>query len=303
MQPSTTAATPPPVLGVTFDLDDTLWCGKRLIRRASDAFHAFIAERSPALAAAYPQKEFHRVMAQVQQTAPQQAHDYTYVRKQALRECITALGGPAACALPSDLEPFLEDAFQAFVVPRSQPELFDGVEAMLHALDERLREAQALYRQQQQQQALSDSVAVDDNGDVDAVRMGVITNGNCLAELLPPVFAQRFPFFLAAEQVGIAKPAAAIFDAAVARFPAWLPRDALVHVGDHYDCDVTGAKQAGLRTIWVHAKWPKNDVLHRDEMDAEDAARFPAADAIVRDVSTVLLVVTRWTQDAQRQRA
>ncbi|KAJ0401792.1 hypothetical protein ATCC90586_003420 [Pythium insidiosum] len=279
----------PPVLGVTFDLDDTLWCGKQVIRRASDAFHAFLAERSPALAAAYPPTEFHRVMTQVQQAAPQQAHDYTFVRKQALRECIAALGGAASCGLPSDLEPFLADAFQAFVVPRSQPELFDGVEALLHALDEQLRESQARYRQQHG--------LIDADADADAVRMGVITNGNCLAELLPPVFAQRFPFFLAAEHVGIAKPAAAIFDAAVERFPAWLPRQALVHVGDHYECDVTGAKQAGLRTIWVHAQWPKDDVLSRRDMAPDDAARFPAADAIVRDVGAVLRVLARWSRE------
>lgn len=261
-----------PVRGVTFDLDDTLWCGKTVLLKASAAFHAFLAQRTPSLAAQFPPQAFDALLGSFQQKLPQHAHDYTFLRKHTLRYCVETVGASNLQLQDAQqLELYLEAAFQAFLVPRSRPELFDGVEQLLMGLETELQASGA-----------------------DAPLLGVITNGNCDLTGLPQYFRDHMSFLVSAELVGAAKPNAAIFDAAVAKFPAAYSRRQLVHVGDHYECDVEGAKHAGFRTIWVNAVWSKPDALTRAELSKEDADRYEAADAIVKEVRSVLRVVERW---------
>ncbi|CAH0478927.1 unnamed protein product [Peronospora belbahrii] len=261
------------VRGVTFDLDDTLWCGKTVLRKANDAFHAFLMQKTPQLAQQFPPATFDTLLVEFQQSMPEKAHDYTFLRKHTLNYCINVCGA-LNLELEDEiqLETFINAAFQAFLIPRSQPELFDGVEHLFQALKQEIREW---------------------NQDIDPI-LGVITNGNCKMENLPEYFNQHMNFIVSAEVVGTAKPNLAIFDAAVAKFPPVNDRQQIVHVGDHYECDVEGAKHAGLRTIWVNAKWTKPNALTRTELDLEDAERYVAADAIVKEVNAVLLVVKHW---------
>ncbi|KAG6616141.1 had family hydrolase [Phytophthora cinnamomi] len=256
------------VRGVTFDLDDTLWCGEAVIRKASAAFHAFLAQQTPQLAAQFPPAAFDALLVAFQRALPAHAHDYTFLRKHTLRHCVRECGEQNLQL--QDQEAFVDAAFRAFLVPRSQPELFAGVEGLLRGLERELRRAGA------------------------APVLGVITNGNCELRSLPQFVQEHMAFLVSAELVGSAKPGAAIFDAAVAQFPASCSRRHLVHVGDHYACDVEGAKRAGLRTIWVNARWTKPDALTRADLSDEDAERYAAADAIVKEVTAVLLVVERW---------
>lgn len=288
------------VRGVTFDLDDTLWCGKKVILKANGHFHAYLQSRLPALSAAFPPAAFDALLGKFMRELPDQAHDYTFLRKHTLRHCIHEVGArELQLEEEQRLEELLEEAFQAFLVPRSQPEFFAGVDELLHQLELHLR-----------LRSSDITAAADRNGDVQsslsptttAALLGVITNGNCVLEQLPESFKTRMNFMISAEQVGKAKPALEIFDAAIANFPASYERAHIVHVGDHYGCDVVGAKKAGMRTIWVNAKWTKPDVLSRSEMDLEDADKYSAADAIVKDVNAVLDVVTRWNKEAVQQR-
>ncbi|GMF56903.1 unnamed protein product [Phytophthora fragariaefolia] len=115
--------------------------------------------------------------------------------------------------------------------------------------------------------------------------------------LLTDQFLKVLDYFL----VGSAKPGAAIFEAAVAKFPRSCARQQLVHVGDHYECDVQGAKRAGLRTVWVNARWTKPDALTRADLTQQDAEQYAAADAIVKEVGAVLAVVQRWNALAAAQ--
>ena len=67
-----------------------------------------------------------------------------------------------------------------------------------------------------------------------------------------------------AAMAGAAKPARPIFDAAVQAGGASAAET--LHVGDHPLIDVHGAREAGLRTVWVNrngAAWP-------DEYEAPD---------------------------------
>ena len=264
------------VRGVTFDLDDTLWCGKTLIRKASAAFHAFLEQKTPLLADAFPPATFDALLMDFQRAVPDKAHDYTFLRKHTLRHCVSVCGAQKLNLIDQmQLEAFVDAAFQAFLVPRSQPELFDGVERLFLALHEEIRRGGGT--------------------EVEDPVLGIITNGNCDLTHLPQSFHHHVSFVVSAELVGAAKPHRAIFDAAVGHFPSCASnRQHIVHVGDHYECDVEGAKRAGLRTIWVNAKWTKADALTRADFSKEEAERYAAADAIVKEVNAVLLFVRCW---------
>ncbi|KAF4317157.1 hypothetical protein G195_009451, partial [Phytophthora kernoviae 00238/432] len=268
------------VRGVTFDLDDTLWCGKTVIHKATSAFHAFLTQETPQLAEKFPPAVFDTLLSDFQRSLPDHAHDYTFLRKYTLRYCVKEVGAQnLQLGDAIKLETYLEEAFQAFLVPRSQPDLFDGVEQLFQGLEMELKASHT--------------------GTDSAPLLGVITNGNCEMDGLPKYFQDHMSFMVSAELVGTPKPSRVIFDAAVAKFPASYSRQHLVHVGDHYECDVEGAKRAGLRTIWVNAMWSKPDALTQADLTKEDAEQYAAADAIVKEVNAVLSVVKRWNMLAK----
>jgi len=90
-----------------------------------------------------------------------------------------------------------------------------------------------------------------------------ITNGN--ANLHRIGIADLFDDIVTSVAVGVAKPARPIFDAAIERAGV-SPKETL-HVGDHAESDVQGARDAGMRTVWVNrtsSQWPE----HLNEPDA-----------------------------------
>lgn len=90
-----------------------------------------------------------------------------------------------------------------------------------------------------------------------------VTNGN--ANLQTIGIRHLFHGVITAVDAGVAKPAQPIFDAAVKE--AGVSPLEVLHVGDHPETDVDGARQAGLRTAWINrngADWP-------DHLDAPDA--------------------------------
>lgn len=82
-----------------------------------------------------------------------------------------------------------------------------------------------------------------------------VTNGN--ADLERIGIQDLFDDFVSASIAGAAKPARQIFDVAVAAGGASAAET--LHVGDHPEYDVNGARDAGLKTVWVNRKgsdWP-----------------------------------------------
>lgn len=78
----------------------------------------------------------------------------------------------------------------------------------------------------------------------------MITNGN--ADVRRLGLADYFTFALCAEDIGIAKPDARLFQEALQRGGA--TADTAVHIGDHPGDDIAGAQQAGLRAIWFNLR-------------------------------------------------
>ena len=94
-------------------------------------------------------------------------------------------------------------------------------------------------------------------------RLVAVTNGNANLETIG--IRHLFHDVVTAVDAGAPKPEQRIFDAAV-RIAGVMP-DEVVHVGDHPEIDVHGARLAGLRTVWINrngAAWPEH-------LDAPDA--------------------------------
>ncbi len=100
-----------------------------------------------------------------------------------------------------------------------------------------------------------------------------VTNGNANLEKIG--IRDLFDDVISAAMAGAAKPARPIFDAAVRAGGA--SAEQTLHVGDDPLRDVHGARDAGLRSVWVNrsgAAWPDEyqapdiEVQHIGELDA-----------------------------------
>lgn len=96
--------------------------------------------------------------------------------------------------------------------------------------------------------ALFDDVLPNLHGLRQKVMLGSVTNG--VADLARIGLAEYFKTSIAAHSFGCAKPEAAIFHAACAAL-AIDPAEA-VYVGDDLLLDIAGAKNAGLRAVWIN---------------------------------------------------
>jgi putative hydrolase of the HAD superfamily len=105
-----------------------------------------------------------------------------------------------------------------------------------------------------------------------------LTNGN--ASLTRIGIDHLFDHFITAAHAGAAKPARRIFDVAVA--VAGVSAAQTLHVGDHAEFDVDGARAAGLKTAWVN----RNGAVWPDEYigpDIEVSHIGQLADQLLRD--------------------
>lgn len=96
----------------------------------------------------------------------------------------------------------------------------------------------------------------------DRFTLVAVTNGNANLEKIG--IDNLFDGFVSARSVGAAKPAAAIFTTAV-EIGGAIASETL-HVGDHPHMDVLGAREAGLKTVWMNRDqrtWP-NDIAEAD---------------------------------------
>ncbi len=117
----------------------------------------------------------------------------------------------------------------------------------------------------------------------DEIALGVVTNGN--TRWGDSAIADRFSFWLAADQIGVRKPDPRMFHMAAAAAGCHV-RD-LVHVGDESDPDIVGAHRAGARAVW----------LNRRRQDATGVK----ADAEIVSLSELADVVASWNE-SERQR-
>jgi putative hydrolase of the HAD superfamily len=131
---------------------------------------------------------------------------------------------------------FVDDAFAVFDRFRNQVELYPEAADVLDALGQKFP-------------------------------LIALTNGNARLEHIG--LAHHFDAIITARETGVAKPHPDIFKAAALAVNTD-PRH-ILHVGDHPEHDVHGAKQAGMKAVWInrdaHA-WP--DGFHMPDVEMRD---------------------------------
>lgn len=204
---------------ITFDLDDTLWHTAPVIARAEQALQQWLAQRSPQLGL-MSLSRLQQLKTQVLAKMPQIAHSVSAVRFEVLRQAYLEAGETAGQA-----GLLAEEAFQFFLGERQRVTVSPQVRPMLKALRQR------------------------------GYLLGALSNGN--ADIRRVGLGEYFDFALSADALGVGKPHAAAFGAALGRAGV-APQQAL-HLGDNPQDDVAGALAAGMHAVWFNAAgldWP-----------------------------------------------
>ena len=85
--------------------------------------------------------------------------------------------------------------------------------------------------------------------------MGLLSNGNTYPERCG--LEGYFQFVVFAQDYGIQKPDPRLFEIAVER--AGCSKHQLLHVGDSFQNDIIGARQAGVRSVWLNRQDGNSD--------------------------------------------
>ena len=206
---------------ITFDLDDTLWDNVPVIISAEASMREWLATHA-AKVGELPLEHFASLRQHVLERHPELKHRISVLRRRVLMYAFEEAGYPQPQA-----EEMADVCFEAFIHARHQLTVFPEAEPMLQALRKHFL-------------------------------LGVITNGN--ADVQRVGLADYFHFALRAEDLGIAKPDARLFQEALQR--GGVDASAAVHVGDHPGDDIAGAQQAGLRAVWFN---PTGKVWEADQ--------------------------------------
>lgn len=114
------------IQAITLDLDDTLWPVWPTIARAEEALQAWLTEHAPATARLCSDGDVKKqIRAEINHRHADQAHDLTFLRREAIRESLLRAG---------DSPDFAEAAFEVFFAERQNVVLYEGVEQALSRL-------------------------------------------------------------------------------------------------------------------------------------------------------------------------
>lgn len=118
------------VQAIIFDLDNTLWDVGPVILRAEHAMLAYIADRYPRILELHTAESMRDVRARMALEHPAMRHDFTWLRKQALRAHALEAGYPESLA---------EEVFEVFYRARNEVALYEDVLPSLEGLRRRVR--------------------------------------------------------------------------------------------------------------------------------------------------------------------
>ena len=207
------------VKAICFDLDNTLWDIGPVLARAERILADWLERRYPEIPAAFTPADVQRVRDALLVERPDQAHDFTFLRRETLKRVAASAGFDASSAHAISLE-----AFELWHAARNEVTPHDEVVPALGRLRGRFR------------------LATLSNGNADLERIGL---------------AHHFEVRLHAAALGCAKPdprSYARLAAALTLQPA-----EILFVGDEPHADVVGPRAAGMQTVWVNrggVVWP-----------------------------------------------
>ena len=118
------------IAAICFDLDDTLWDLMPVVQRAERSMRAHLQTHHPALFARMTVQWLAASRAAMLERHPQMRHDFTFLRRQGLRELAAQAGEP---------EDVADRAFDIFFAERNRLEPFEDVLPALQRLKARYR--------------------------------------------------------------------------------------------------------------------------------------------------------------------
>lgn len=204
---------------ITFDLDDTLWDLRPTLLRAEAELHDWMRANCPELPSRFDRDALMALRLELIGERPELKHRISDLRRESLRLALLRCGREAA-----EASRLAEAAFEVFIAARHGVEPFAGVEECLEEL------------------------ARD-------YLLGVITNGN--ADVFRLGLGRHFRFAISAESIGTSKPDPQPFAAALDA--AGVEAMDSLHIGDHPEHDIAGARAAGMRSAWFNPRgreWP-----------------------------------------------
>jgi FMN hydrolase / 5-amino-6-(5-phospho-D-ribitylamino)uracil phosphatase len=210
---------PGAVRAICFDLDNTLWEIEPVLARAERILADWLARRYPKIPAAFTPADVLRVREALVAERPDQAHDFTFLRRETLKRVALSTGFDADSA-----EVIAHEAFALWHSARNEVTPYLEVVPALGRLRERFR------------------LATLSNGNADLERIGL---------------AHHFEVRLHAATLGCAKPDARSY-ARLAEALTLRPAE-ILFVGDEPHADVVGPRAAGMQTVWVNrggVVWP-----------------------------------------------
>ncbi len=198
---------------LTFDLDDTLWDIRPVIRQVDLTLYQWLEENAPAFTEQFELAYFAHLRQEVIDDYPHIAHSVTDIRKKGLELGLGRAGYQGA--LNSEL---VQQGFDVALEARQRVDYFPHVWQALDKLK------------------------------AQGYQMGAITNGN--ADIYRVGLGDHFDFQFNAHEAGVEKPHPSIFEQMLTH--AQLTPQQVVHIGDNPIADVQGAQQLGMATIWVN---------------------------------------------------
>ena len=210
---------PGAVRAICFDLDNTLWEIEPVLARAERILADWLERRYPQIPAAFSPADVQRVREALVAERPDQAHDFTFLRRETLARVAAAAGYNRDSAAG-----IAHEAFTLWHAARNQLTPYAEVVPALGRLRGRYR------------------LATLSNGNADLHRIGI---------------AHHFEVMLHAAALGCAKPDARSYES-LAKALTLQPAE-ILFVGDEPLADVVGPRAVGMQTVWVNrggVVWP-----------------------------------------------
>lgn len=226
---------------ITFDLDNTLWDVEPVLLRAEEAQRRWLLRHRPGAVDGLDREELWQLRKQVSKSHPELAHNVTALRKRLLQILQERAGFGPEAAFEG-----AQQAFGVFLRERQRVVLYARALEVLRHLAGRYQ-------------------------------LGALTNGN--ADVYQTDAGEYFDFALLAEDVGASKPAPAMFHAALEQTGAQ-PSE-VIHVGDHPEHDVLGARRVGLRAVWINPAGQRWQHDERPDAQVEHLGQLAPAIAAI----------------------
>jgi FMN hydrolase / 5-amino-6-(5-phospho-D-ribitylamino)uracil phosphatase len=221
---------------ITFDLDDTLWDVTPVLARAEQRVEQWMRTHCPRVPERFDREALMQLRRQLYRERPDLQHRISDLRIEAMRLALLEAGHDEAGA-----RRLASEAFAVFMEGRHDIEPFAAVDTVLAELARRYV-------------------------------LGVLTNGNADVFRLP--LGRHFRFAFTAEALGASKPAPEHFEAALRA--ADVPPARAVHVGDHLEHDVLGARRAGMTAVWFNREGRDREGEEAPHAEFRDFGELPA---------------------------